>query len=85
MNPSKDLTFIVTKLSNVGIVKSNHETNLQFLNGLGGQWTTTKMVIQGASNIKTLSLYKLYGELQAKESMAMKQCVDLGGPLALIV
>ena len=31
----KRFNLIVTKLSNAGIVRSNHETNLKFLNGLG--------------------------------------------------
>lgn len=43
-----------------------------------------KMIIQGDSKIKTLSLYKLYGELQAQESMVMKDYMDLNGPFALV-
>ena len=31
----KRFNLIVTKLSNAGTIRSNHETNLQFLNGLG--------------------------------------------------
>ena len=31
----KRFNLIVTKLSNTGTVRSNHEINLQFLNGLG--------------------------------------------------
>lgn len=43
-----------------------------------------KMIIQGQSKIKTLSLYKLYSEIQAQDSIVMKVCMDLGGPLALV-
>ena len=54
---------------------------MYFLNGIGKQWTMAKMIVQGEKKIKTLSLYKLYGELQARESTVMKDCMDLGGPL----
>lgn len=43
-----------------------------------------KMIVQADRKIKTSSLYKLYGELQAQESMVMKDCMDLGGSLALV-
>ena len=62
----KCFNLIITKLSNAGIIRSNHETNLQFLNGLGRHWSTAKMIVQGDRKIHTLSLFKLYGELQAK-------------------
>ena len=61
----KRLNITITRLSNVGTVRSNRETNIQFLNGLGRQWTTIKMIVQGDNKIKTMSVYKLYGELQA--------------------
>ena len=61
----KRFNLIVTKLSNAGITRSDHEIYLYFLNGLGKQWTMAKMIVQGDSKIKNLSLYKLYGELEA--------------------
>ena len=42
------------------------------------------MIVQGDIKIHTLSLFKLYGELQAQDSTVLKDCADLGGPLALI-
>lgn len=42
------------------------------------------MIVHGDSKIKTLTLYKLYGELEAQESKWMKDYMDLGGPLALV-
>ena len=42
------------------------------------------MIVQGYRKIHTLSLFKLYGELEAQESTMLKDCADLGGPLALI-
>ena len=74
--------FIITKLSNAGTIRSNHETNIQFINGLGKHWSTEKMIVQGDRKIHALSLFKLYGELQAQESTM--HCADLGVPLALI-
>ena len=43
------------------------------------------MKVQGYRTIHSLSLYKLYGELQAQESIVLKECADFRGPLALIV
>lgn len=80
----KRFNLIVTKLSNAGTVRRNHETNLPFLNGLGRHWTTAKMIVQGDRKIHSLSLYKLYGKLQAQESTVLKDCSDFGGPLALV-
>ncbi|KAL7582460.1 hypothetical protein Lser_V15G41487 [Lactuca serriola] len=80
----KRLNLIFTKLSNVGTVQSNHETNLKFLNGLGKHWTTAKMIVHEDKKIYTLSLFKLYGELQTQESTVLKDCADFRGPLALI-
>lgn len=42
------------------------------------------MIFQGDRKIHTLCPYKLYGELQAQESIVLKDCADLGGPLALV-
>ena len=42
------------------------------------------MIVQGDRKIHSLSLYKLYGELQAQESTVLKDCSDFGGPLALV-
>ena len=42
------------------------------------------MIVQGDRKIPTLSLFKLYGELQEQESIVMKDYAELGGPLALI-
>lgn len=42
------------------------------------------MIVQGDRKIHTLSLFKLYRELQAQESTMFKECVDLGGALALM-
>ena len=80
----KRFNIIITKLSNDGTVRRNHKTNLQFLNGLGRHWTTTKMIVQGDRKIHTLSLFKLYGELQAHKSTVLKYYPNLGGPLALM-
>lgn len=80
----KRFNLIVTKFSNAGTIRNNHETNLQFLNGLGRHWTTAKMIVQGDRKIHSLSLYKLYGELQAQESTVLNDCSDFGGPLALV-
>ena len=57
---------------------------MQFLNGLGRHWSTAKMIVQGDRKIQTLSLLRLYGELQAQESTVLKDCANLGGPLALM-
>ena len=56
----KRFNLIVTKLSNVGTIRSNHEANLQFLNGLGRHWTTAKMIVQGDRKIHYLSLQTLW-------------------------
>lgn len=61
----KRFNLIVTRLSNTGVVRGNHETNLHFLNGFGRQWMMEKMIVQGDNKIKALSLCKHYGELQA--------------------
>ena len=42
------------------------------------------MIVQGDRKIHTFSLFKLYGELQAQESTVLKDCADLGGPVALM-
>ena len=42
------------------------------------------MIVQGDRKIHSLSLYKLYGELQAQEPTVLKDCVDFGVPLALV-
>ena len=47
-------------------------------------WSAAKMILQGDRKIQNLSLFKLYGELQAQESFVLKDCADLGGPPAQI-
>ena len=80
----KRFNLIITELPIAGTVRSNHETNLQFLNGLGRHWSTAKIIVQGDRKIHTLSLFKLYRELRAQESTMLKDCADLDGPLDLI-
>ena len=81
----KRFNLTMTRLRSAGCInKSNHEINLRFLNGLGSEWTTAKMIIQSGNQIWNLSLYQVYGELQAQESTVIQQCHDIGGPLALV-
>lgn len=43
-----------------------------------------KMIVHANNKMKTLSFYKLYSEIQAQESMLMKDYMDRGGPLTLV-
>nr|KAJ0192042.1 hypothetical protein LSAT_V11C800405800 [Lactuca sativa] len=80
-----DVQFIMVKMNNLGIKKTQHEINLKFLNNLFESWKMVKLIIQGNPTIHTKTLYNLYGELQSYESsIDPPTTTAFGGPLALV-
>nr|KAJ0189326.1 hypothetical protein LSAT_V11C800448330 [Lactuca sativa] len=76
--------FIMVKMNNLGIKKTQHEINLKFLNNVFESWKMVKLIIQGNSSIHIETLYNLYGELQSYESSIDPQTTGAyGGSLAL--
>ncbi|KAL4582121.1 hypothetical protein LXL04_006662 [Taraxacum kok-saghyz] len=77
--------FIMVKMNNLGIKKTQHEINLKFLNNLFESWKMVKLIIQGNPAIHTETFYNLYGELQSYESsIDPPTTTAFGGPLALV-
>ncbi|KAL7599843.1 hypothetical protein Lser_V15G25671 [Lactuca serriola] len=77
--------FIMVKMNNLGIKKTQHEINLKFLNNLFESWKMVKLIIQGNLAIHTETLYNLYGELQSYESsIDPPTTTAFGEPLALV-
>ncbi|KAL4568216.1 hypothetical protein LXL04_023823 [Taraxacum kok-saghyz] len=84
-NESLQSTFkifkvIMSRLKNFGNEKSNLEVNLKFINGLGEAWITVQIIIQGSGNLRKMSLYDLFNDLQAQESTILSIATKNGVP-----
>ena len=80
----KRFKVCISRLKNSGNEKSNLEINLKFINSLGEAWITMQMIIQGSGNLRKMSLYELFNDLQAQESTILSNSVRSGGPLSLL-
>ena len=69
------------RLSNSGNEKFNLEVNLKFINGLGDAWKMVQMIIQGCGNLRKMSLYDLFNDLQVEEPTVLANTAKHGGPL----
>ncbi|KAI3723557.1 hypothetical protein L2E82_35214 [Cichorium intybus] len=78
-------SIVVTRLLSSGAERTNQETNLGFLEGLGQDWVLVKMILQDFGKLKTFNMYRLYNNLIGQErDIKGNQQLQLGGPLALV-
>lgn len=76
--------LIFNNLVSGDTIKTNLETNLKFLDGLGDGWMMVKTILQANDNLKKINLIQRCGELRIQIALLLHNNKRLGGPLTLI-
>ncbi|XP_022023630.1 uncharacterized protein LOC110923883 [Helianthus annuus] len=75
---------LLNKLKKFGIVKSNDERNIKFLDALPREWRSLTMTLSSTLEPGNMSLHDLYSILVPREEEIYKESNETGGSLALI-